>query len=350
MGTLCRVSELAHLPPSLGQLSKWTALDFSTFILYGVGTVVCDGTLVTNYDFRKMIIHLANVVYLLNHGKPSPALEEQLKHEMIAFCELFHEEYKDDGCTWKYHNFQHMLETLLRHGPAFLWDSFNLEKFVGFVKKIITARRNQVDQGVTCCLLYFHSRAFDEFSTFCPSVKQYLKSFSLMRTLFASMKPAVLKYGNLEDIQVDDMNKIQQFVSSNRVVPRHETQLKRVLKLKHLTQVFTSEGVKHVGKVDDSHVMVDSRIFGQVKEIVEVKKGTACVMLLALYKKKVMRNNIGMVLDFPINSFPVVETGEVECFYLEKETFVQKIMISSFVGEFGAVKMFNVKPNEFFHS
>lgn len=344
------MSELAHLPPSFGKLSTWTALDFSTFILYLVGTVVCDEGLVKDDRFRKMIIHLANTVYLLHHGRPSSTLEEELKQEMIAFCTLFHEFYHDNGCTWKWHNFQHMPEIHQKHGPAFLWDSFNVEKFVGFMKKIITARRNQVDQGVTCFLLYFHSKAFNEFPKFCPSIQQYLKSCSLMRTAFASMKPAVLKYGKLRDVQVDDMNEIQRFVSSNQIVPRHETSLKRVLKLKHLTQVITSAAVKHAGKVDDSYMMVDSRVFGQVKEIFEVKKGMSCVILLELYKKKVIRSDVGVVLDFPISCFPVGQSGELECFYLTKDTFVQKILISSFVGEFGAVKMFNVRPNEFFHS
>lgn len=344
------MSELAHLTPSFSKLATWTALDYSTFILYLVGTVVCDESLVPDPDFRKMIIHLANAVYLLHHGKPSAEQVEQMKQEMIAFCTLFEEFYDDAGWTWKLHNFLHMPETHKKHGPAFLWDSFNLEKFVGFMKKIITARRNQVDQGVTCFLLYCHSKAFDNFEKFCPSVQQYLRSCSMMKTLFASMKPAVLKYGKLRDIQLDDMNRIQRFISTTRVVPRHETSLKRVLKLKHLTQVITSAGVKHVGMVNDSHIMVDSRIFGQVKEIIEVKKGMACLILLELYKKKLLRNDVGIEIDFPISQIPAVPTGEQECFYLTNDVFVQKMLISSFVGEFGAVRMLNTRPNEFFHS
>lgn len=351
MATLHRVSELKHLIPPFENRLQWTALDYHTFLLYSVGTLICDEVLVNDEPFRQMIIHLANVVYLLHMGDPPNDVEETLKSEMIAFCKLYIQIYGEKCCTWKFHNFQHMLEIYRRHGPAFLWDAFNLEGMVGFMKKVITARRNQLNQGATIFLLQYHSQAFKSAHLSNVRVQEYLRKMGLSSSFFAGMKAVALTYGKLKDVSVNDMEKIYHFIGSQNTVPREDILLKRVLKLKRFNQVITSAGFPHKGQVNDSFVMVNSKFCGQVQEIVELRRAEEYLLIVQLYRKTIVRSNVGIPMEFPMNQFPVVETADCEVLLLTPDVFLQKILISSITGESGgAVRLFAPRPNEFFES
>jgi hypothetical protein len=118
-------SEINHPPPSFSEYpKKWMALDCLTFLLHEITMLCSDTEVIVDEKIYPIFVHLSNAVYLMHYGRFTPEIREQAEIEVFKFCRLFRDCFTEEYCTYKFHVFQHFIDMLKEHGPAFLWDAF----------------------------------------------------------------------------------------------------------------------------------------------------------------------------------------------------------------------------------
>lgn len=348
--SLHRVSELKHLPPSFGKISNWTALDYMSFYNYLVGSVVCSGLLITKVEFRDMVVQFSNIVYYMHHRQvnSNPDFMRRLKESVKAFSELYLTFFGEEGCTWKFHVLQHIPLFVERYGPAYLWDSYNLESFLHVMGSMITSRRNQASQAVSMFLLRYHATVFSQIPLFCPEMKTFIKSLGFESSFFVSLGTFATEYGDMNSVDVRVFNKLLDFLKECGVVAEFRD-FARIVRLRRRNQILTSSYFKHLGNVDDSYIQVNCTKFGQVLEIVKI--GPSFFIVLDCYKKiKDLTTDSGITLVFPDNQVPVKRADELYVFELEGNTFLQKVVRTTLLLHNNTYEMFCSCPNDVFSS
>lgn len=348
---LHRVSELKHLPPSFGKISNWTALDFMSFYMYLVGSVVSNALLIKKVEFRDMIVQFTNVVYYMHHRqiRSNQDLMQRLKDNLKAFSESYLAIFGPQCCTWKIHVLQHIPIFIERYGPAYLWDSHNLESFLHVMGSMITSRRNQANQAVSLFLLRYHAGVFSEIPQFSPEMKAFLKKIGFDSSFFVLLGTFPTKLGDMKGVDCSVFDKLLDFLNEKGVVAQF-SDFVRIERLRRRNQILTSSHFKHVGNVDDSYIQVNCRKFGQVIEIFKV--GPSFFVVLDSYQEiSPLTCDTGVTLLFPDNQIPVKRVGEMYVFELERDTFLQKIMRTNLVLDNAVVhEMFCFCPNDVFSS
>lgn len=353
---LIRVSELRRIPPSFRKLSNWKALDYHTFYTSLVGSLISCKTLIKNDYYRNCLVYLANVVYYLHHGKvdEDTKVYEKLKENV----ELFATEAKklDESvlngavCTWKFHVLQHFPRLLKLHGPGYLWDSFNLETFLGILGKLITTRRNQDNQAVTAYCLKYHADVFNAIAKFQPRVREFLAKQGLDTEdlQFVKLGTFTIEYGLLGSVDEDVLDMFKENLVNEFRITGNDYSLRRPVRMRRRNQVITSAAFKHKGQINDSYLMIDCKVMGRVLEIFQVDESFFFVLQVFKEDELFEDDDCGARVLFPDNQIPVIVSEEKIVIKLKQKTFLQKIMLTKVLHQGVSYPMFIIRPNDFF--
>jgi hypothetical protein len=355
-----RVSELNSLPPSFSNLTNWTALDYFTFLMAEVAVVCSSPSVLPDRLLYKALVYLANAVYYLHYGKQSRGTQK-LAHDNVAlFSRWFVKSLGTSHCTHKFHVFQHFPEFLPVHGGAFLFDSFNLERLLGLLKKNITTRVNHVNQGVTNFLLRFHSPLLRSTAQYSESGREFLDSLKLDTSFYLNLSTLCLDVPKGQVNSTISPLHAQLFKDKLlKLFPENETihafaGLKRASRILHRNFILTSSLFQHTGQVNDSYCCVDERCVGQIVDICFTAEHGTCMILVQQYRRIIIKNFSGIPVLLPDNQFPVSvdpSTAQLKVFVLSDNLFIQKALLIDDVEIHGKVfTFFALRPNDFFNS
>ena len=358
--TLRRVSELDRLPPPLSRLKFWKALDYLVFVLAQSALLTWDMADRTDDPDEKeetervqeILIHLSNAVYFLSYGHPSDETRKTARTNVEQFADklMACDSFGASEAVHKFHMFQHFPDFAECHGSAFLWDSFNLEKILGYVGKGVTARVEQGAQVVTNFLLRFHCEDLNGNVSHSSEFNEYVERLGLRRTFFLEKTCLALKYES-SDIAPENMAAFAAFLRNRSV--GEASGMRGVSRLRVRNFVITSSKFAHRGNVDDSFVQLNGTDFGQIEQMceVDVSGQKQYLLLLNFFKKEILLFETGEVRHFPENQFPACRTNRSSVYAITKRLFVQKILRSSpFVYNDCDYDFLSIWPNEWYPS
>jgi hypothetical protein len=350
MATVSRISEVNEMPPSLEKLARWTALNHYVFTTTQVALVCADPKVLPSRKMYSALVFLANAVYWLNYGKPSNQTRSKAKSNLIRFAADYLDVMGKKHTVPKYHYTLHEADFLDEHGPVYLYDSFNLERFLHDLLKTITTKRLHEDQVVTNFLLKFFSTSLSETEMYGDEVIGFLEDLGINCSKnFCKLGSASLdKTKASEKVSQESLSLLCSFLD----IPedgRSKSRFQVVKRMKFRNLTLTSARFMHTGRVNDSYVQVDELCYGQIQEIVQVDDSDRFLVILHEYRKEMMYDDTGFHVFYPDNQYPVLPTERYKVFELSDKTFVQKIFHAEHVWTFGGVhEFFMIRPNDFF--
>jgi hypothetical protein len=330
MKTTTRISELDHLPPLLSQFPvAWKAIDYYMFLMTQVALVLSDEEDLPDLDIYEILVYLANAMYYLHHGRQSAETLCLAEENLKMFAAKYTEKFSEMWCVWKFHVFQHFAEFAKKHGPAYLWDSFMLEQFVGLIGRSITATRNQAQQAIKNFLTRLHSPAFTDMETVDSEVKTFVKTLGFGSEYYTKETSFPTTFSK-EPFAHEDMRLIKTCLMQEGHLTEEESQsltYRRVTRMRRRSQIFASVLFKNRGVVDETWVNI-GEIFGQIGEICFIEEVDLFLMLIDVHQKKNVRDGNRVNRLFPVNQFPIVPTNSRKCFAIQEGLMIQKMLIS----------------------
>ncbi len=326
-----RPSERERKAREFKEYKQWKAEDFRHFILATVGLICSRRRFLPDAHLYKVLVYLANLVYLMYNPRVNNTLIEEMKKNMIRFVDEYHARIGLPGCTWKFHIFQHFIELILIHGSALFWDGFFREKIVGELKEYFTGTRNEDEQIVINYLLSHHAKRYYDACAASPRMKRFFDS-QLSEYSGKSLTQNVhFKWECDEGISASEKAIVRNLSGSDDEGKR----VKRLSRLIHGGTVISSKAFPHRGMVDDTWLYLDEERFGQVEEILVVdgdERERFVVRLMKYRKVSIMdvHDTHGEELLFPINQFPAETVGQVEYVLVEQSTRVQKMSVGAY--------------------
>lgn len=345
-----RVSEANYNCKSPRVFNSWRAYDFYQLLMHDVCLLFSDERIITDEGFQNAIFLLSDSVYYLSHGRMTSEIRKLARKKVEQFSQAFVHYFGPEWCTYKFHVFQHAPDLADRHGPAFLWDDFNLERINHLAKETVTGTRGQTEQATKHFLLKNHSDVLQDPSKYQESVQTQLKKTGFHQEVFYTYDDFIT-HTFREPLGGAEHDLILEYLISKEMCEVGENiQLTRVSRMvRKNVVVLTSKHFKHKGKVADRYVMVNEELFGEIGEIVYCVETASFIVILEKFKKYDALYSKGNTVMHPCNQFPYKSSDEVEVFELTDEVFVQKAQISCLVlAEGTIVNLFSVRPNEFF--
>lgn len=345
-----RVSEANYNCKSPRIYSSWRAYDFYQLLMHDVALLFSDEKIMTNENFQNVIFTLSEAVYLLCHGRMTAEIRRQARAKVEEFSEAYLKCLGPDWCTFKFHLFQHAPDLADRHGPAFLWDDFNLERINSMVKRTVTGTRGQSEQAAKHFILRHHSDVLQDPSNYQPSVKRELKKNGFHQEVFCTYDDFITHRVH-EPIDLNIYSIVHSEMVALGLCDVHDqVELTRVSRMvRKNVVVLTSKRFKHRGAVRDSYVQVENDLFGQIEEIVFSVDLATFFLVIEKFAKYDALYSKGNRVMHPINQFPYRRTGQLIAVELTDDLFIQKAQISCLVlAEGKIVDLFSPRPNEFF--
>lgn len=350
MDSRSKVSEANFNCKSPRCYKSWRAYDFYQLLIHDVALLFSDEQIITDEGFQKMIFQLSEAVYLLCHGRMDDTIRGLARAKVQNFSETFKKTLGPEWCTYKFHVFQHLPDLADRHGPAFLWDDFNLERMNNLTKQPVKSTRGQMEQAAKHFILRHHSDALQDPSRYRTSVQDQLKRMGFHQEAFYSYDDFIT-HTSEEPLDLKHHEAVMKTMVDNNLCEVGEnvsfTRVTRMVR-KNVV-VLTSKKFKHKGRVRDSYVQIMDKYFGQIEEIVFSRDVATFFIVLEKFVKYEALYAKGNRLLHPFNQFPYRRTGEILVFELTDEMFIQKAQISCLVlAEGTIVNLFSPRPNEFF--
>jgi len=345
-----KVSEANFNCKSPRIFQSWRAYDFYQLLIHDVALLFSDEKIITDEGFQRCIFLLSEAVYFLSYGRMTSEIRKKARSKVEDFSKAFVDYFGPEWCTHKFHLFQHTPDLLDRHGPAFLWDDFNLERSNSLAKDMVKGRRGQMEQVTRHFLLRHHSDVLQDPSKYDPTVQEQLKKTGFHQEVFYTYNDfAAEKIYDPLDGWVHDLI-FKYLVSKNKCEPGDTVNLTRVTRMvRKNVVVLTSKHYKHQGKVLDRYVQIDEKLFGRIDEIVYCQETATYLLVIKKYEKCDALYSKGNRVLHPANQFPYRKTSDHEVVELKDEVFVQKAQISVLVlAEGTIVNIFSPRPNEFF--
>jgi hypothetical protein len=159
-----------------------------------------------------------------------------------------------------------------------------------------------------------------------------MKSFtrSCKKRVASSLSPFLVKILLESEDEVFDEDKDEILTACGSLVSTWEVDVSRVLRCRRNGVVLTSEMFDHRGLVNDSYVMLDNDIFGQVSDIFLVGEKNAdndkLVIKVHMFERVELKNGDELV-RFPECQFPVRETSQHVYKLLTKNVPLQKACV-----------------------
>jgi hypothetical protein len=324
-----RPSELERKMRPFSDTGHWKAEDYRQFILSMVGLVCSQQRFMKDLKIYHLLCYLSNLVYLMYDPRVTDSSIAEMERNMALFVDVYHARIGSEGCTWKFHIFQHFIELIKRHGSALFWDGFFRECVVGELKKFLTGTRNEDQQIVSNFLLSRHARRYFDA---CKSSDRMKAFFDGERSKFRCVSLSeIVAFTYERAVEVTDQereNVLGLFECSDNEV------VKRVKRCKKGGTVLSSRRFIHRGLVDDTWIYLNEGAFGQIEDmfVVNAAEEKSVVVKLRKYEKIVLmdeRSLDGDEMLFPINQFPAECTGEYEYHLVDESVRVQKMTMGT---------------------
>lgn len=345
-----KVSEANYNCKSPRIYSSWRAYDYYQLLVHDVVLFFSDEKIITDEEFQKVIFLLSDCMYLLCHGRMDDNIRRLARERVQEFSEAYVSFFGPEWCTYKFHVFQHTPDIVDQHGPAFLWDDFNLERINHLTKETVTATRGQMSQIGTHFLLKHHSDVLQDPSVYSESVRDQLKKNGFHQEVFFTYEDFVTHTAKEPlDLNVHEAV-VGEMINKNYCDVGDTPEFNRVTRMiRKNVVVLTSKHFKHRGSVRDSYVQVDGDCFGQIIEIVYCVDIATYFLVIEKFQKYDALYAKGNRILHPCYQVPYKRTGFLRVIELTDELFIQKAQISCLVCCDGTVvNVFSPRPNEFF--
>ncbi len=308
---------------------NWKAEDYRQFILSQVGLVCSQKRFLPDAKVYKLLCYLSNLVYLMYDPRVTDDKIAEMERNMVLFVDVYHDRIGTDGCTWKFHIFQHFIELIKCHGSALFWDGFFRECILGELKKFLTGTRNEDEQIVANFLLSRHAKDYFDSSRLSRRMKEFIDRERSKFTGASVLGIVCYSYEIRIEITDDERGCVLALYGSD------EREVKRVTRCKKRGVVLSSKRFAHRGNVDDSWVFLSDECFGQVEDmfVVNDEEEKSVVVKLRKYTRvEVMdeRSSEGEALLFPLNQFIAECNGDVGYYLLDDSVHVQKMSFGSY--------------------
>jgi hypothetical protein len=346
-----RVSEANFNCKSPRLFNAWRAYDFYQLLMHDVALLFSDEKIITDEGFQKVVFLLSESVYYLSHGKMTSHIRAKAREKVEKFSQAFVAYFGPEWCTYKFHVFQHTPDLVDRHGPAFLWDDFNLERINHLTKDMVTGTRGQMGQVTKHFLLRNHSDVLQDPSQYKASVQEQLKKTGFHQEVFHSFDDFVTDEIFEEPLDGHVYDCVYEFLVSKGMLERGDhVKLSRVTRMvRKNVVVLSSKHYKHKGTVRDWYVQVEEKLFGLIDEIVCLEECGTTLLVIQKFEKYDALYSKGNRVLHPENQFPFRKTNDLEVVEMTDELFIQKAQISCLVlAEGTIVNLFSVRPNEYF--
>jgi hypothetical protein len=312
---------------------NWKAEDYRQFILSQVGLVCSQRRFLPDMRVYKMLCYLANLVYLMYDPRITDAKVADMERNMVLFVDAYHDRIGTDGCTWKFHNFQHFIELIKRHGSALFWDGFFHECILGEFKKFLTGTRNEDEQIVANFLLSRHAKDYFDSSKVNRRMKDF---FDRERANFSGrsiLRIVTYSYERRIEITDDERDCVLRLYECS-----DEREVRRVTRCKKGSVVLSWKRFAHRGMVDDSWVFLNDECFGQVDDmfVINDEQDKSVVLKLRKCRRVEVMDELsldGDALLFPINQFLAERGDDVEYVLIDHSVNVQKMSCGKYEHE-----------------
>ena len=354
--SMTQVSEADRNSLPLGRYSEWKALDSFLFVMHSVALLCSDETLFKSTAIYKCLVHLANGLYLCHYGRLTEEIINQADQEFQEFGFEFKKIFTKEFCTYKFHLLiYHFTKFLRLHGAAFWTDGFNLERFISQTKKTVTTTRLHMSQIARNFLLKNHASTMLNMESFCEEAKKVLSDNGVHTEFFAKFSDVVHSKHPDQTIPISLLGRITDFMRDRLKIRNPEEIFKvRVTKMTRKSIIFETEDQKHREgtQINDSYIQVEGKYFGRLREIIYLPELGKFIFVLKKYDRIYPEDVHGFQIPYPINQFPY-RCPFVDKFYifeLSSQIFVQKaqVAVTSYMHCGEKVKLFTVKPNEWF--
>lgn len=328
-----------------------------TFLLAEVPLILLDRKTMPDRGMYRVFVYLANAVYYLNYGLMTEEIIDRAEQNTKRFSNQWCKVCGKKRCIPKFHRFQHFVELVRRHGPAFLWDTFNMERGLGLKGKTVTACVNQVEQVSLNVLTKLHCPLLYDIESYKEPAQNLLKTLGFDNTKFAEMRISILDTKTSEEgvsslaqgrVNADDAEPFMSFLQQEQQWS-DDYSLNRVKRVRIRNLTLSSNRYKHTGKVRDCYVCLNGTDFGQIADMCEVRQRGKFLLRLQKYEKVVLRNSDDHDIILPVNQFPVRPTDTFVVFELNDDLFIQKsLWVDSVPVRDRVLNFMCLRPNEWF--
>jgi hypothetical protein len=357
--TMTQVSEADRNTLPLGRYSEWKALDSFLFLMHSVALLCSDEKLLKTTEIYRCLVHLSNALYLCHHGRLTEELIDQADKEFRLFAFEFKKIFTAEFCTYKFHLLvYHFIKFLRLHGSAFWTDGFNLERYISQTKKLTTTTRLHMWQIVRNFLLKHHSSLLHNIGSFCEAAKTVLGENGVHTEFFVKFSDVVKVRHPDQQIRTPVLlKKIQDFMKVDLKIQNPENAVMvRITQMTRKSIVLETQDQKHREgtNINDSYIQVaEGKHFGRIQEIIQLPEVAKFIFVLRKFQRIYPQNDEDDVIDYPLNQFPYREplaNNDWHIFELTDQIFVQKaqVAVTSYMHCGEKVKLFTVKPNEWF--
>jgi hypothetical protein len=322
---LRRPSERERKLRNFKEYAYWKAEDYRHFVLTTVGLVCSQRRFLPDIEVYNVLCYLANLVYLMYIPRVTEENIAKMRENMAKFVDAYQDRMGIQACTWKFHVFQHFIELILVHGSALFWDGYFRECVVGQLKEYATGTWNEDEQIVTNFLVAHHARKYLDACNKSPRMRDFYESEMTEFTGKSLTENVAIDSEDGTTVREDEREMVVRLCGTSI-----DKQVKRVRRIKHGGTVVTSTSFPHRGKVDDTWLYFNEKLFGQVEDMFAVRgeeRRTFVVKLNKYQKVSIMDETSmdGEELLFPMNQFPAESTGEHEYVVVGQSTVIQKM-------------------------
>lgn len=363
--TLTRSSEVERNCYPISLYAKWNAYDEFQFILHSVALLCSDKLVFPNQKVYKVLIHLANVVYLAHYGRTTEDVIEKVEEELKIFCRKLKKTFGEEYCTHKFHVMQHIPHFMRMHGSALWTDGWNMERLNLFTRSLTNATNNELGNIVRNFLIKHHGSIFKNIGTFQNKVQKLLHKLGIDTTVFGFHFQDKVKKVHPSPLITSEAKTlaIQEAVTQNIGVQAYaEAHLVRITSMIRKGVILESNKATHMegSKVRDSYIQVEGEHFGEIEEIFSLKEEDnpqveKFIIVLRKFKRQNATYETGEVVRYPMNTFAYLRphslTGNLHVFVLNDHTFIQKAHVGEikYANCHEVTMLFTVSPNEWYH-
>ena len=306
----------------------------------------------------KVLVYLANAVYYLHYGIQSHSIRKKAKKNIKLFSSEYRKCFGKEKCIPKYHWFQHFLEFVLKHGAAFLFDSFVLERLLGILKKSAKTCRSQQKHIIEHFLLSHHSPLLNNTERFDKlpggsKTREQIRDMGFDLSYFTNL--GCYSKNKPEGIAAKMPDEHMLLLQEHLKAIKHElcnddVRFERHSRIGFRNMTLSSKEFPHNQNVRDCYCVLKGNFPGQIIDICNISGTDSFFVVMQEHKRVPLTTTEGIVLLLPDNQFPVQETNKKLVFSLNDELFLQKVLlVKDFEWGGKVMNLFCVRPNEWFN-
>jgi len=350
IGSMSQVSEADRTCKPLDQYTEWKALDHFQFLMHFVAAVCSDDSLIKNTMVYKCLIHLSNILFLSYGDNVQEDTIDKVEEEVRNFFDIFKQTFTEEYFTYKVHVLKHVPDFLRLHGSAIYTDAFNLERFLGQTKRLLTTTRLEMKQLCRNFLFKHQSPFLQDMESFSEGAKATLRENDFHNDDFFSKFDDYVKEPNKsQEFPPHILQLIRTFISNNFYMNPQSRDLQRVVQMLRKTILLETEDAHHdpSSRINDSYIYLSPDVFGQIVDIAYVERSKKFIFVMKKFDRIYPKNGD---IPYPINQFPFEEPVflRYHVFHLTDDLIILKGQVgeTSYHHYGRKVRIFTVRANE----